>query len=452
MDFAAGFSPCFRTETHHGAAHARAYLCGLLQGARGRKNIERMEELVPDLNYQGVQQFISDSPWEASRLMTEVARQADGFLGGVSDSRLILDGSDFSKKGEKSVGVARQYNGNRGKLDNCQAAVFAALSAGHLVTPVGVRLYLPQEWCGEAARCEEAGIPEGARIFRTKTQLGLDLVVEARDRGVRHRMVCADGGFGKDPAFLRGLDDSGEDFVIEVHCDQRLYRDVPWPEALSAGGAPVRSRRQQGGQAVRVDEWVRRQPESAWERLKIRDSTRGWVEVNFVAERVWLWDGREDAPRLWWGLAWQNPDEGPAGRIHYALSNAAATADPRELVRHGVHRYWIERVFQDAKSEAGMADYQTRGWRGWHHHMALVALAMFFLLKEKVLHAATTTELALTTGEIVFALSLLLPQRVRDFEATCDMVEARRRKRWTDQLRRQRKTAIARPPLLPLET
>ena len=366
---------------------------------------------VPDLNYQGVQQFISDPPWEAPRLMTEVARQADGFSGGASDSRLIPDGSDFSKKGEKSVGVARQSNGNRGKPDNCQASVFAALSAGHLVTPAGVRLYLSQEWCGDAARCEEAGIPEEARIFRTKTQLGPDPVVEAWDRGVRHRMVCADGGFGKDPALLRALADSGEDSVIEVHCGQRLYRDAPWPEALAAGGAPVRSRRQQGGQAV-----------------------------------------REDAPRLWWGLAWQNPGEGPAGRIHYALSNAAAAADPRELVRHGVHRYWFGRVFQDAKSEAGMADYQTRGWRGWHHHMALVALAMFFLLKEKVLHAATTTELALTTGEIVFALSLLLPQRVRDFEATCAMAEDRRRKRWTDQQRRRRKTATARPPLLPLET
>ena len=452
MDFADGFSSCFRTETHHGAAHARAYLCGLLQGARGRKNIERMEELVPDFNYQGVQQFISDSPWEAASLLDEVARQADGFLGGASDSRLILDGSDFTKKGEKSVGVARQYNGNRGKVDNCQAAVFAALSAGPLVTPVGVRLYLSREWCGDVAKCTQAGIPEEARTFRTKTQLGLDLVVEARARGVRHRMVCADGGFGKEPAFLGGLDDLGEDFVIEVHCDQRLYQEAPWPEAVAEGAAPGRPRRQQGGQAMRVDEWVRQQPENAWERLKIRDSTRGWVEVNFVAERVWLWDGREEVPRLWWGLAWQNPDEGPAGRIHYALSNAGTEADPRELVRHGVHRYWIERVFQDAKSEAGMADYQTRGWRGWHHHMALVALAMFFLLKEKVLHAATTTELALTTGEIVFALTLLLPVRVRDFAATCAMVEARRRKRWADQQRRQRKTSTERPPLLPFET
>lgn len=124
-------------------------------------------------------------------------------------------------------------------------------------------------------------------------------MVEAKARGVRHRMVCADGGLGKDPALLRELDDLGEDFVIEVHCDQRLYRDAPWPQSLPEGedrGPPVRSRRQKGGVAIRVDEWVRKPPENAWERLKIRDSMRGWVEVNFVAQRVWLWDGREDAP------------------------------------------------------------------------------------------------------------------------------------------------------------
>ena len=207
----------------------------------------------------------------------------------------------------------------------------------------------------------------------------------------------------------------------------------------------------QGYQPTRIDQWAGTLPDTDWERLKVRDSTHGWVEVNYVSQRVWLWDGKEPCARLWWALAWQNPDEGPQARIHYALSNAAADAPISELVKHGVHRYWIERTFQEAKSEAGMGDYQTRGWLGWHHHMALVMLAMLFVLKEKILHQPNPGELPLSMGEIVFALSLLLPQRPGDLPEVGRMLNLRRDKRLIDQRRRRRKTINDRPPLRPFE-
>ena len=455
MGFVSDFTPFFQAGRKNGSAHARAYLCGLCKGHRGRKNIERMEELVPDLNYQGVQQFITDSPWQAEPLIAEVARQADGLLGGASDSRFILDESAFAKKGAASVGVGRQYNGNLGKTDNCQVAVFGCLSAGSFVTPVGTRLYLPEDWCRDDARCEKAGIPGDARTFRTKPRLALELITEARARGLRFGTVCADGGYGQHPAFLRAVDDLGETFVIEVHRDQRLFEDAPWPDTLPEldgdTPAPPRRRTHKGAPPQRIDQWTQSQPESAWERLKIRDSTRGWVEVSYLAQRVWVWDGKEDTPRPWWALAWQNPDEGPGARIHYALSNAGADADPRRLVSHGVHRYWVERSFQDAKSEGGMGDYQTRGWVAWHHHMALVMLMMLFILKEKILHRASTGELPLSAGDIVYILSLLLPGPSETYEAKCALVDRRRKKRLEDQLRRRQKTASQRPPLGPLE-
>jgi SRSO17 transposase len=453
MTLAADFSPLFRTATGNGSDHARNYLLGLFQGQRGRKNMERMEEAVPDLNYQGVQQFISNSPWEADGVFAEVARQANGFLGGVSDSRLIIDCSGTSKKGVKSVGVDRLYNGSLGKVDNCQVAVFAALSAGRLATLIGTRLYLPESWCSSPARCLEAGIPEPQQCFRTKPELALELVREARARGVSFGITCADGGYGQFPSFLRALDDMQETFVVEVHCDQRIYADAPWPEEIAEGeeGAKPRRRKQNGGTAQRIDKWVESIPDTDWERLKVRDSTQGWVEVNYVARRMWVWDGKENRARIWWALAWQNPDEGPQGRIHYALSNAPADAVVSEVVKHGVHRFWVERSLQDAKSEAGLSDYQTRGWLGWHHHMSLVMLMMLFILKEKVLHNGTTHELPLSAGDIVLALSKLLPQRKMDFEEVCELVETRRRKRLVDQRRRRRKTALNRPPLGPLE-
>ena len=447
MAFASDFSPFFRTATTHGVTHARAYICGLMQGERSRKNIERMAEKVPDLDYQGVQHFITDSPWSAPNLVREVAPQADGLLGGSSDSRFILDGSDFTKKGTHSVGVERQYNGNLGKVDNCQAAVFGCLSAGNHALPVGMKLYLPKSWCEDSARCEKAGIPEEERRFRTKCELALELVQQARSQGLRFRYICADGGFGSNPALLRDLDEMEEDFIIEVHRDQRIYLENPWPLAdPERPQAPLRPALK-GSKPLRMDRWAADLPDTQWERTKVRDSTQGWVEVNYISQRVWVWDHKEERARLWWALAWQNPDEGPKGRIHYALSNAAADVAASELVQQAVHRYWIERTFQDGKSEAGMGDYQTRGWLGWQHHMALGCLAMLFILKEKLLHQPSTGELALSAGEIVFALSILLPQRPRDLEEVSAMVTLRRCKRLDDQTRRRAKTVHERPPL-----
>jgi len=451
MAFASDFAPFFRTATTHGSAHAKAYICGLMQGERSRKNIERMAEKVPGLDYQGVQHFISVSPWSADLLVDEIARQADGLLGGCADSRLILDGSDFTKKGAHSVGVARQYNGNLGKIDNCQAAVFSCLSAGAHSLPVGTKFYLPKAWCEDPARCEKAGVPEEQRTFRTKCELALELVQQARAQSLRYRYICADGAFGANPQLLRSLDDMGETFVIEVHCDQRLYQENPWPSSGPEIDGVTPPPLIKGYQPLRIDHWASALPDTDWERVKVRDSTRGWVEVNYVSQRVWLWDRKEQYARYWWALAWQNPDEGPKARIHYALSNASADTPASEMVRQGVHRYWIERTFQDGKSEAGMGDYQTRGWLGWHHHMALVMLAMLFLLKEKLLHQSSTEELPLSMGEIVFALSLLLPQRPRDLPEVGKMIQLRRDKRLSDQRRKRQKTTRDRPPMGPLE-
>ena len=343
--------------------------------------------------------------------------------------------------------MARQYNGNLGKIDNCQAAVFSCLSAGSHALPVGTKFYLPKAWCEDPERCQKAGVPEDRCLFRTKGELALELVLEARSIGVRFGCICGDGAFGSNPQLFRDLDDMGEIFVMEVHCDQRLYEENPWPCSGPEvdGVRPVP--RVKGYQPVRFDDWASALPDTGWERLKVRNSTGGWVEVNYVSQRVWLRDGKEQSARLWWVLAWQNPDEGPKARIHYALIHASADTPASELVKQGVHRFWIERTFQDAKSETGMGDYQTRGWLGWHHHMALVMLAMLFLLKEKLLHQSGTEELPLSMGEIVFALSLLLPQRPRGLEEVGKMIQLRRDKRLSDQRRRRQKTIRDRPPL-----
>jgi hypothetical protein len=306
--------------------------------------------------------------------------------------------------------------------------------------------------CGlNPPRCQKAGVPQEHRTFRTKCELALELIQQARRQGLRYHYICADGAFGSNPPLLRALDDMAETFVMEVHCDQRLYQENPWPCGGPEVGGVAPLPLVKGNQPSRIDHWASTLPDTDWERVKGRDSTGGWVGVNYVSRRVWLWDGKEECARLWLALAWQNPDEGPKARIHYALSNTKADTPASELVKQGVHRYWIERTFQDGKSEAGMGDYQTRGWLGWHHHIALVMLAMLFLLKERLLHQPATGELPLSMGEIVFALSLLLPQRPGDLLEVGKMIQLRRDKRLTDQRRKRQKTIRDRPPSGPLE-
>lgn len=457
MSFATDFGRFFQTTTANGSDHARHYLLGLIQAGRGRKNMERMEELVPDLDYEGVQHFIANSPWDHEALVRQIAAQADGLLGGAAESRFIIDESANSKKGTKSVGVARQYNGRQGKVDNCQVAVFGSLSAGQHSTLVGMKLYLPQEeWCDDPAGCESAGIPEIHRQFKTKAQLGLELVAQAREQGLRFGMVCVDAGYGSQISFLHGLDQLGEQYVAEVHCNARIYTENPWvvmKDSPDPAGSRAKKSRpcRSDVEAQRIDQWAAAQPDTAWERLKVRESTRGWVEVNYLAERMWIWDKEKGESVLRWVLVWRNPDDGLGGRLHYALSNAPADADERRLIGHGVNRFWVERNFQDAKSEAGLADYQVRGWLAWHHHTSLVMLTMLFLCRERVIHGAAAPELPLSCGDVVFLLAMLLPKRATTQEEVFEFLEKRRRKRIEDQRRRRDKTARNRSPVGPLE-
>lgn len=447
------FSSFFKTRTHDGAGFARLYIAGLMQGKRDAKNIERMAESVEGLNYQGVQQFIAASPWDHRPLMDAVARAANGLVGSSPHSFLIVDDSCFEKKGHESVGVARQYNGRLGKVDNCQTAVCASLADGTHSALVDLRLYLPKPWCEDAARCAKAGVPEDQRVMRSKWQLALESIAHCRALGLRFQSTSMDSGYGSQPELLEALDQSGERFVAEVHCDQHVWLDCPWPhcQAKRAGAklkVPVPSSSSQ-----RVDQWAQVQGEPQWERLKVRDSDQGWIEVRYLAQRVWTMHQNRESAR--WLLVWENPDEAsPKRRRHFALSNAPKSADVRRLIAQGVQREVIERNFRDSKKELGMADYQVRGWRAWHHHMSLVMLAMLFVAREKIHHPTPKDQPVLSAGDIVFILEHYLPHRAykaADQSTIIKMLIQRRRLREIDQNRRRLKTAQQRPPLWPGE-
>src|SRR5664279_3640389 len=234
----------FRTRTRASAAVAGRYLCGLAQAADC--TFASMASVVDESCAQQFQHFISNSPWDHEPVLAQISRDADRLLGGKPTSALIIDESSFAKQGDRSVGVARQWSGRLGKVDNCQVAVFGVLTDDQRHAPVDMRLYLPKGWIEDAARCDKAGVPLAARTLTSKTAHALDIVRQARARQMRFAWVGVDAGYGKEPAFPRALEDRGEVFVADVHSTQRVWTELPElavpPHQPGRGRASTRGR------------------------------------------------------------------------------------------------------------------------------------------------------------------------------------------------------------------
>ena len=368
----------FQAGTKNGSVHARHYLAGLLSRTR-RKNMERFSEGNPDADYQGLQQFLSDSPWAPGPLWSWTRCEAARLLGKEGRPHLLIDESAFAKKGEKSAGVSRQYNGRLGKVDNSQIGVFAALARDQRAVLTGARLYLPKEWVADPKRCRAAGIPKDQQIFRTKGDLAWELIEETIQDGIDFETVGFDAGYGRDQALLLKVAGAGKVFVADVDHDQLVWQREPCsprrPSSLTESGAvPVN-----GLQAVGVAHLY-----------TLRVGENGPVQVEFRAQRVWIWPTTGELPMEVWLLVSRRSD----GSIKYSLCNAAETTRWIELAHLQSQRYFIERAFEDGKSELGLGDYQVRKWRGWQHHMALVGAAMVFALAERCRHAADSPMLS----------------------------------------------------------
>jgi SRSO17 transposase len=387
-----------------------------------RATMMKMAEVVPDSDAQALHHFLSESDWDSQAVMDQVAAGADALLGGTLDSCLVLDETSFPKKGTKSVGVARQWCGTRGKTDNCQVGVFASLGHGSQAALINARLYLPREWADSAKRCKSAGVPEADQRLRTKPELALEMVQHARSLGLRFRWVAADGGYGSNPAFLRALADADETFVIDIHRDQRIYLEDPRPSAPTSGRrrSPVSE-----VDPVRVDAWAAQQPSSAWQPTWIRHTTKGELRVEMLHRQVWLWNGKESSVRCWRVIATRVLGEPET--LKFSLSNADLEIPASRLAQIQRQRYWIERAFQEAKGEAGMADYQARSWKAWHHHMALVMMALLFLLQQRQEHKATHP--LLNCKDLKIVLAHVLPSRDASLEEIIALMEQRHRLR-----------------------
>lgn len=393
----------FKSGNHSVHETAKKYVKGLFQASK--RNMERMAEVVPESNDQVFQNFLTHSSWDYRPVMDRIATDTNKLLCQGESTGFIIDESGFAKKGTHSVGVARQWNGRLGKVENSQVGVFAALVNGSNVGLVDARLYLPAEWTDDRARCAKANIPVSERRFKTKPELALEMVRHARKMGVDFEWVGADGFYGNAPSFLASLDQDGELFVVDVHKDQRVFLKDPkpyLPAASAKGRKPTRY--QVDANSVEVREIVARAKKKSWKKKTLRSSSTGHLQVEILRKKVWVWEvGSNQAYQ--WQLIIRREINSP-DTVKYSFSNASSETSTLKLAKMQAQRYWIERAFQDLKSHVGMAQYQARQWQSWHRHMALVMLAGLFMLQLRITNQEQIPYLSCYDIQVIFAHSL----------------------------------------------
>jgi len=426
MSFVGSYREHFQAYRHDVSDKARQYASGLMQ-AGSRKNMDRMAEVVPESKSRNLQQFLTHSKWDHRDVIDHVAQDVDKLLGDDRNAGLLIDESGFAKQGKRSVGVSRQWLGRLGKVDNGQVAVFGALANGQYVAPVDVRLYLPQEWTDDPKRCQRGGVPEAERRFQTKTELALEIVRHARGKGLRYGWVGADAGYGKGSGFCLALDQMGETFIVDLHSDFQVYVEDPkpyLPQKASKSGRPFTNYRSDQ-KGIEVKALLDSVPAQHWKTVTLRGTTRGALKVRICRLEVYVWDGESEKVNGWTLVATKSLGKNADMKI--SLTNAPEDATLKRLGWMQRQRYWVERTFEDAKSECGMADYQVRKWSAWHHHMALVMMAMLFMLSEKIHHK--NTHPLLSCADIEELLAHFLPRRDVSEEEVILQLEQRHKQR-----------------------
>jgi SRSO17 transposase len=351
--------------------HTVDYMSGLISDLE-RKNVESIA-YCHDQDRRNLQHFIGCAEWDSQPLMMELARQVGEELG-EEDAVIVFDPSAFAKQGKKSVGVARQWCGRLGKVDNCQVAVYMGYVSrtGHAL--VNTRLYLPREWANDRGRRKAAGVPREVR-FQTRHEQSLAMLDE-QGHLLPHRWIGGDDEMGKNAGFRRDLNQRGEQYLLAVPGNM-LIRDLDAPPPAYQGKGQPRKRPWQ-----RVDAWRDSLPNDAWKPINARDGEKGPLRIEVATCRVLAKINQRAMAYEETLVVIRSLDEEGATKHDFYFSNAPRGTPAKDFARVALAAHRIEEAIKRSKSEAGLSHYEVRNWRGWHHHQALSLIATWFLVCE----------------------------------------------------------------------
>jgi SRSO17 transposase len=378
-EFQSAFHDCFvRSEPR---AHFFDYMVGQCSHLE-RKSIEPMALQVEGGNIRGLQRFISDAVWDEAQMRWNYHHLVADEIG-APDGVLMFDESGFVKKGTDSVGVARQYCGSLGKVENCQVGVFAAYASRQGYALVDKRLFLPEAWFSDAyaARRSKCNVPDELS-FQRKPQLAAVMLQAIAHEGLLpFKYLVADCLYGNSPDFLDAVDACvGVTALVavpsETHCwlqrpqtEDKTYRYKGEERSKRVVVAPDHDPCPVAAVAARL-------PASSWYRRKVSEGTKGPIEYEFARKRVTLC--KEGLPeRTVWLVIKRTL--GTNKSYSYYISNAPVSTPLRTFVWLSGLRWAIEQCFEEGKTELGMDHYEVRKYPGWHHHMLTTMLAHFFL-------------------------------------------------------------------------
>ncbi len=368
------------------------YCQGLLLPGE-RKSVEPMAaRLAPDnvrRMHQSLHHLVADAPWDDEEMLSQVWRQVLPSMqkhGPVV--AWIVDDTGFPKQGKHSVGVARQYCGQIGKHDNCQVAVSLSVSNWSSSVPIAWRLYLPEVWCQDSERRQQAGVPEQIE-FQTKPEIALEQIRQAVEQKVPVGVVLADAGYGNGTPFRTAITELGLQYVVGVESSTTVWepgqQPLPAPSRNPGRGAPpTRLQRNAEHQPVTAKQLAPELPLAAWQNIGWRQGSRQTLRSRFAAVRVRPahrdYKRTEPHPEEWLLIEWPKNESEPT---KYWLSTLSAKTPRKSLVKMAKHRWVIERDYEELKQELGLGHYEGRGWRGFHHHAVLCIAAYGFLVSER---------------------------------------------------------------------
>lgn len=352
-----------------------------------RKNGWHLAEAAGDACPDRMQRLLYRAHWDAEAARDVVRRYIVAHLG-AADGIGIVDETGFLKKGTYSVGVKRQYSGTAGRTENCQIGTFLAYATARGQTLLDRRLYLPEEWCADAARRRTAQVPETV-AFQTKPQQAVAMLQAAWEGGVPMRWVTGDAIYGDARHLREAVHASGRWYVLGISASTTVWTARPMVVTPHRGtGGRPRTRARVAGDAPAwqtVAAVAAALPAAHWHRLTVREGTKGpipyqWARVRMV-ERVAGLPGRT----LWLLL---RRSLAAGGELKYFFSNAPTTGTLSALARVASTRFAVEQCFEEAKGEAGLDEYEVRRWQSWHRHITLTMMAHAWLAVTRAEEAA----------------------------------------------------------------
>ncbi len=398
----------YKTKTRTLEKQALQYLQGkFLQ--KGRGNMTSYAKNVKGSNSQKFQHFISDSPWDEDPVIEQIQADVTELIGDKINGSIHIDESGFKKDGKNSVGVKRQYLGRLGKIENCQMGVFLGYACENRRTLIDERLYLPEDWASDPIRRRKCGVPENV-IFKSKAQLGLEMIFDAQKRGVPFGWIGMDCFYGEQPWLLDEIDIMGMTYIADVPTDTQVWLEKPKieiPEKKGIRGPIPKLKKLVSGEPnpTKVQDLAEQLDQSQYTRVFLRETERKELWSMLACLRIFPVRDKLPGDETWLII---RKDEGE-NKTKYQLSNAPENTSIDRLGQMSCSRYWIERAIEDAKGEAGLADYQVRGWIGWHHHMVLTLLAMLFIL-QMVVKWGRKAE-SMSVQDVKEILEVILPRK-----------------------------------------